>query len=251
MQRILTAILLVGVGLGAAHAACTPFGSDDSGCVPPDKKTGSCEEKIAGNVATKLVLGIAKCHMKQVSDAFKAAAKGTTSSFDEESCEDTAVSKFVNVSSTADCPCVDTATIASSARGILDANNNLVYCDPAGSPIDPSGDDTGSVPTTKAILGCEQKLAKCVTLLVKGYVKCHQLAAKAALNGKTFDEDGCETTNPKGPALAYQQCVSSLQGCQGCEQPSTIASLVDGALDGSNGLVFCASPSGAFLDLLR
>jgi hypothetical protein len=157
----------------------------------------------------------------------------------------------VSVSSTADCPCVDPANIASLARGTLDANNNLVYCDPAGSPIDPSGDDTGNVPTTKAILGCESKLAKCVTLLVKGYAKCHQLAAKAALNGKAFDEEGCETTNPKGPALAYQQCVSSLQGCQGCEQPSTIASLVDTALDGSNGLVFCASPSSAFLDPLR
>ncbi|HLK12528.1 MAG TPA: hypothetical protein VKW76_14220 [Candidatus Binatia bacterium] len=259
MQRVLLGFLFVALGTGAVRAACTPFGGDDSGCLTTSKAAASCEEKIAGNVATKLVLGIAKCHAKQVSDAFKAVAKSTTSTFDEESCEDTAVSKFTSVSSTASCPCVNTATIASAARAMLDSNNSLVFCDPAGPSIasvdvgDTSGDDTGHVPSTKAILGCEAKLGKCVTLLVKGYAKCHQLAQKAAVNGKTFDEDGCETTDPKGPAQAYTKCVGSLTGCQGCEVANepTIAADVDAALDGSNGLVFCESPSGAFLDGAR
>ena len=257
MQRVLTAIVFVGLGLGTAYGACTPFGGDDSGCLTTSKTAASCEEKIAGNVATKLVLGITKCHAKQVSDAFKAVAKSTTSTFDEEGCETTAISKFESVSSTANCPCVNTATIASLAEGLLDSDNTLVYCDPAGPTIasvdvgDLSGDDTGNVPSTKAILGCESKLAKCVTLLVKGYEKCHQLAQKGAINGKGFDEEGCETTDPKGPVVAYGNCVASLTGCQGCEQPSTIASTVDATIDGFNNLVFCESPSGAFLDLRR
>jgi len=259
MRRVLMGLMMVALGFSTARAACTPFGSDDSGCVPPDKATGSCEEKIAGNVATKLVLGIAKCHAKQVADAFKAVAKLTTSTFDEEACEDTAVSKFTSVSSTANCSCVNTATIAALARGMLDSNNSLVYCDPAGPSIasvdvgDTSGDDTGNVPSSKQVLGCEAKLGKCVTLLVKGYAKCHQMAAKAALNGKTFDDDVCETSDPKGPAQAYTKCVGSLTGCQGCEVANepTIAADVDAALDGSNGLVFCESPSGAFLDGIR
>jgi hypothetical protein len=247
MRKLLTAMLFLTFGVGTARAACTPFGSDDTGCMPSTKAIGSCEEKIAGNVATKLVLGIGKCHAKQVSAAFKGKA------FDEETCESAAVTKFTSVSNTTGCPCVNTATIASLATSTLDANNHLVYCDPAGAAIDPTGDDTGNIPTTKAFLGCEAKLAKCVTLLVKGYVKCHQKAAKSFSNGKTFDEEGCETTDPKGPVIAYGNCVASLTGCQGCETANvaTIQAQTDTALDGSNGLVFCESASGAFLDGAR
>lgn len=241
-MRTLTAIAIASLSIGTAYAACVPFGSDDSGCLPPNKTAAACENKVEGSVATKLALGIVKCHLKQVATDFKGAT------FDEETCESTAMQKFVSAAPNANCSCVNPTGIATAGAAVLDSGNHLIFCDPAGTPI--GGDDTGNVPSSKGILGCEAKLAKCLTLLVKGYTKCHQLAAKSAVGGKTFDEEGCETTNPKGPVIAFNNCVASLTGCQGCEQTNvpTIRSMVDATIDGANNLVYCESPSGAFLN---
>jgi hypothetical protein len=238
LKRFLVAAALTGIGVAAAQAACTPFGGDDTGCLTADKSKSTCEQKVLKNVV-KAVAGTIKCQKKQADSAFKNA------SFDEEACETAVLTKFTGTTDTTNCSCVNTATIAATIESTVDGNNNKIYCDPAGTPF--GGDDTGNVASTKTILVCEDKLGKCVSLLAKGYGLCHQHAAQDFVHGTAFDEEACEETNPTGPVNAFNKCVASLQGCQGCEDTSGLRSLLDSSFDTGNVLVFCESPSGAFV----
>jgi len=238
LRSVTFAIALTGIGVSLGGAVCTPFGGDDTGCLTADKVKSKCEQKVEKNVV-KAVAGVIKCHQKAADAAFKSKA------FDEDGCEAGVLSKFTGKTDTTNCPCVNKTTLATTIESVTDGNNNKIYCDPAGLPF--GGDDTGTVPSTKGILVCEDKLGKCVSLLTKGYGLCHQHAAQDFVHGTSFDEEACEQTDPKGPANAYNSCVASLQGCQGCEDISGLATLVDANFDGGNTLVFCESPSGAFL----
>src|SRR5262249_11442104 len=214
-------------------------GGDDSGCLTADKAKSKCEQKVQKNVVTA-VAGVIKCHKKA------ADAASQSKPFDEDGCEAGVLSKFLNKTDTTNCPCVNKIVLAATIETVVDGNHALLYCDPAGVPF--GGDDSGTVPSTKAILGCEDKLGKCVSLFAKGYGLCHQHAAQDFVHGTSFDEEACEQTDPKGPANAYNSCIASLQGCQGCENISGLAALVDASFDGANNLVFCESPSRAFLN---
>jgi hypothetical protein len=238
LRSVAFAIALTGIGVSLAGAVCTPFGGDDTGCLTADKVKSKCEQKVQKNVV-KAVAGAIKCHQKAADAAFK------NKPFDEEACESGVLQKLTGKTDTTSCPCVNTAALASTIESVTDNNNNKVYCDSAGAAF--GGDDTGNVPSTKAILVCEDKLGKCVSLLAKGYGLCHQHAAQDFVHGTSFDEEACEQTDPKGPANAYNSCIASLQGCQGCEDISGLATLVDTSFDAANNLVFCESPSGAFL----
>ena len=234
---------------GSAWAQCpgavnTPFGTDDGGFLTCNKDASKCEQKASGNVSSKLVAGILKCHQKAADSAFKAVA------FDEDGCEAAAIAKFLAKTDVTLCPCIDKAGIGSLAETVIDGANNQVYCDPAGTPF--GGDDEGNIPSTKDILKCEDGIGKCVPKLVKGYVKCHQTAAKDFVKNVAFDEENCETalTNPKSAVSVFNACVAKVQakgGCVGCEDTAGILSLTDAQLDGANGLIYCSSPSSAFV----
>jgi hypothetical protein len=238
---------------GSASAQCpgavnTPFGTDDGGFLTCNKVASKCEQKIAGNVSSKLVAGILKCHTKAADSAFKAAA------FDEDGCDTAAQAKFTAKTVNTDCTCVDIGGLSNLARSVIDGANSQVYCDPAGTPF--GGDDAGNVPSTQPILKCEDGIGKCVPKLVKGYIKCHQSAAKAFLSNKAFDEEACEQgpipgKPGKAAVEAFNTCVGKVQakgGCQGCEDIAGILSLTDAQLDGANGLIYCSSPSAAFVE---
>jgi hypothetical protein len=234
---------------GSASAAncpgpAQPFGSDDGGLLTCNKDASKCEQKVSGNVSSKLVAGILKCHAKAADSAFKGVV------FDEETCESAATAKFLAKTDTTLCPCIDKAGIGALAETVIDGNNSQTYCDPAGTPF--GGDDAGNVPVSKEELKCEDGIGKCVAKLVKGYVKCHQTAAKDFLSSKTFDEEACEQGPLGGKAAVevFNACVAKVQakgGCNGCEDIAGIIALTDAQLDGANSLVYCSSPSSAFV----
>lgn len=248
---ITTGALALILGVGAAGATCpvgpTSFGGDDSGYLTCNKVKSKCEQKVAGNYSN-LWAAIIKCHAKAKDLGFKQKA------FDEETCETTALNKFVFKTNASDCPCVSTFQLANLAEAILDSSNSLLLCDSAGTPF--GGDDTGFIPTTKAILKCEDGLLKCVPKLVKAYTKCHQTAAKSFVANKPFDEEACEAgpipgKPGKSAVEQYNACTAKVLakgGCQGCEDSSDMLFNVDQYFDGDNGLIYCSSPSGAFIE---
>jgi hypothetical protein len=125
----------------------------------------------------------------------------------------------------------------------------------AGTPF--GGDDTGFVPPGSPksdFAKCEKKYSNSVKKAIDCIVKCHQDRA----NLKTTDdtgEDNCETGDPKKSCkVKYQKSVSKLigTGCPNCLNSAAAANALfdtaENLLDGTNGMVFCASPSGAFID---
>ena len=240
LTSTLVAVALISLGVATAHAS-TPFGPDDGGFLTADKTKGGCENKVEKNLA-KLWAGYLKCHSSMATNAL--AGKP----FDEEVCEAAVITKWQAKTNVTNCPCVSTGGIAANVESVIDSNNNEIYCDPAGTPF--GGDDAGNAPSTKAILGCENGLVKCWAKLVKGYVKCHTTAESDFLKSKAFDEETCEQGPLAGKSAVevYSACVGKVLikgGCQGCE--ALVGALTDSQLDGANGLVYCESPSGAFL----
>src|SRR2546430_4942452 len=86
-------VLLAAVGgvwlllLAITNWAQTPFGGEDSGCVPDTKDHLTCSNKIA-KAFGKLVTNVARCHVRQATAGFNTQAE------DDETCEMAAKSKF-------------------------------------------------------------------------------------------------------------------------------------------------------------
>jgi hypothetical protein len=124
----------------------------------------------------------------------------------------------------------------------------------AGTPF--GGDDGGFLAPggAKGAVGkCEAGIAKSVTKAIDCIAKCHA----SRFSGKLADdtaEDSCEKANDGKSCLAkYFSATTKTLGKGGCASCSAsnvpvIATTAETALDGNNGLVYCASPSGAFVD---
>jgi hypothetical protein len=223
---------------------------DDSGFVPPDANTLTCEAGVAKNVA-KLKNCIGTCHIKAAAAAFK------SKTFDEEACENTDPKKSCRAKYDATaakllakgtCPaCLDAAhqtSLADQAETDLDTGNGALYC--AGA-VALGGDDMGSVPPDANTLACEAAVANNVGKLTNCVGTCHIKAAAAAFKSKTFDEEACENTDPKKSCRAkYDATVAKLLAngtCPACLDAAHQASLADQAetdLDAGNGGVYCA-----------
>jgi len=243
-RALVTGVVALVLGARVAHAA-TPFGGDDLGFIPPDKPTLSCEAKTATNVA-KLIQTVTGCHVKSAD----AGLKGKP--FAEETCEVAARAKYdrANAALTG-CPaCLDAGAVADGEIGRLDGVAALlVYCDnTSGTPL-ADGDDSGFVPANRATAQCENQTTKRIAVLAKASIKCHNAFAARALKSGTFDdthEDACEAA-----ALAkYQAVVGALAHCPPCLTPvfTVLGSGIVDSVDTNGGAVYCASPSGTFLD---
>jgi hypothetical protein len=182
------------------------------------------------------------------------------------------------------CNCVAVNTIAGLIGSVLDANNWLTACEGAttsgnpptftgctppavpvttGSPGDT--DDTGCVdPTDKAGSTAAQGAGKCVAKMVATWLKCHGTFAKNVLKNKvdpadpTNTDEVCEgdgnNSNSKSAVAAFNACLGKLasKGLPSCVSanvngPTGILATTKVNLDAANGLLYCASPSGAFV----
>ena len=244
MTRFRIVALSTGVAFAASIAvaiAGTPFGGDDSGTIPSDAPKGpvtKCESGVA-KAAAKLVGSIFKCHAGRTTGKF---ADDTA----ENACESTALTKF-GLTKTAGCRgCTDLGHLGSVLEGVVDTNNDFIYCELTGTPF--GGDDSGFIPPDApkgAETKCSNGAAKAVGKLVGSIPKCHIGRATGKFTDDTA-ENGCETT--------AQNKLKIKPTCPQCLAPFNVqlAAIFEGQVDGApNGLIWCGSPSGAFLDAGR
>jgi hypothetical protein len=115
------------------------------------------------------------------------------------------------------------------------------------------GDDTGFIPSGGVKSGagkCELGVSKALSKYIACVVKCHESRASGKL-ATPADEETCEdlgTSGKNGCLAKYNNTVSKLKDCPSCSNPAGNASLAESLLDANNGTVWCASPSGAFID---
>ena len=127
------------LGVGAAVAG-TPFGSDDTGFLPPagDKVTLTCENAVGKNVS-KLVACISKCH------AARAAGKITDDAGEDacetnnagKSCKERFVAAMGKLAPKCPSQCSVNPGTGTAVLAIVDTHNNLVYCaSPSGAFVE-------------------------------------------------------------------------------------------------------------------
>jgi len=124
----------------------------------------------------------------------------------------------------------------------------------AGTPF--GGDDTGYVPPgspSSDTAKCADKVANNAKKAVDCIIKCHRDRAKLKTTDDT-GEDTCETGDPTKSCLAkYDKVVAAIlkKPCPACLNATAQDALfanVETLTDTTNGQVYCASPSGAFVD---
>src|SRR5262245_22510609 len=189
-----------------------------NGCPPASDDADKCETGVVKALG-KFGGAVIKCHAKQTDGAFKQKP------VDEETCEETgsksAKGKLdATIAKTAPkCPPEVLTNAGTVEMGLvsgptsLDVQNGLLYCDnSSGTPIDPSGDDAGFVPTSSDALKCSDGAGKNVAKLWGAIVKCSTKAADSAFKGKAFDEATCRST----ATGKYDDAAAKLIGKGGC-----------------------------------
>src|SRR5262249_8290251 len=134
-----------------------------------------------------------------------------------------------------------------SGSGSLDVQNGLVYCDTSsGTPIDPSGDDAGSGPSSADGLTCSDGVGKDRAKLWGAVGKCSTEAADAAFKGKAFDEATCRSTATGKYDAAAAKLIAQ-GGCPTCLDAGAQSALRDALLtqlDAIDGQIFvCPAPT--------
>ena len=221
------AVLLLPIVTAVAGA---PFGGDDSGFVPPNRRAARCEETVASNLArfSRCIVG---CDVR----AARAPFKGRQ--FDPQACKQTGPrscrESYENVSARITrggrCPaCLAPpahAALADRAAMRLEGDAGVIYC--------------RAVPDASA-LKCENAVARSLARIVVCIARCHVETANAGVKSTSFDEEGCEHSC----RLAYDRAGTRLgAGCPQClagPQQADLASRAETALDEENGHVFCA-----------
>jgi hypothetical protein len=234
-----TALMLLSL-LSAPAMAGTPWGGEDTGTIPADAPSGPvarCENGVAKGVG-KLAKAIMKCHIGRATGKLADATA-------EEACETSAKTRFEGTNISGCAGCMDLTTLADTIESVIDTRNDKIYCAASGTPVpfDSGGEDTGTIPkdTPKGPLTkCEDRVAKGLGKYLAALMKCHSGRVTGKLANES-DEDTCEST-----AAAKFGAIKTL-GCNSCTSLGFIAGNFEGQFDGSNDLIYCGSPSGAFL----
>ena len=250
-RPILVVAVVCGLAAGVARAtshSCTPGAPFPvgplTGTTTCNRATGQCEAGAA-SALYKAMCGVMVCHHKEAA----AAVSGRTLKAPEETCEDTALTKLGAAIAKgqsrdgAQCGCVDPTGLQDNLEGFLDSFNGLVYCSP-GVPIDPGGDDSGSVATHDEVAE-HNRLSECLCTFGRQEMNCQRHAAQHASSGLSpFDEAGCEAT----AQARYAACTAKLVHLAACNDVTTMGAIVGFQLASYGSTIFCsASPSGAFL----
>jgi hypothetical protein len=210
----------------------SPVCPEDSGFLPPDIATNRCES-AANRAAATLVRATMKCHSRAV----KAATAGQP--FNEETCEALAADAHVKtIFKLAQCPaCIASggAAVRAAVGNMLEQLQSTIYCD-GFTPIDQ--DDGAFVPSNTLSARCEGGLANAAGSLLNEYYRCHTATADAAIHGRRFDEEACETAAKDD----YANKIARLTHCPSCVESGTVGldSALEAFVDDSNGSIYCA-----------
>jgi len=254
MKNLLAAAMVAACLAATGVPAQTPFGGDDSGCVPDTKDHLACSNGIA-KAFGKLVGGVDKCHIKQAVAAFK----GTP--VDDETCE-TGVSKSAKAkfdAAVAKLAPKCTAAVLGGAAAFesvllsdksnpqsLDAQNAGPYCDGT-ADIDPSGDDAGKIPLTADGLKCANSVAKRLGKLTAAVLKCHASMATSGFKGGSTDDESCEmaavTKFDAGTTKILAKCPTCLDAPTQHALADSPTTGVTAQADGANFIVYPCPPT--------
>ncbi|TMB44171.1 MAG: hypothetical protein E6J55_10680 [Deltaproteobacteria bacterium] len=231
----LIAALVIGVAVVVAgRVAAVHF--DEFGVVPKDKATAKCEFKAAAQVV-KASKKIAACHVK------RALLLGKLDEAAEETCETSVAAAYDAKVHGATCPACFSNLKGSTLVTIVDSQSGAVYC--SGSTAFGTDDGSAKIPPDKATAKCENKVATKLAKLVGAITACHVKAAKVAFKTKITTDQNTDQSCEDAAKAAFTK--TSTTGCT-CVKLTDIANGTEALLDVSNEAIFCASPSGAFVD---
>jgi hypothetical protein len=237
---------------------------DNPGFVPPDSKTGVCEDTVAAKVKG-LASCLTGCEIKQADTALK----GTP--FDEQACKqgagkpvscrgayNKATAALLGLKKPI-CPaCINAATLGGlgdAVMSFLEQQAGRVYC--AGTQPFP-GDDGGFVPPDTNAGKCADTVAKHLRTLAKCVVSCQTKQAIAARKGKPpFDTAACErgTGKPVSCRAVYDKATATLASatvkvngvttplcppCLSANAQGTLADSLMAFLTSRKGDIYCA-----------
>jgi hypothetical protein len=101
-------------------------------------------------------------------------------------------------------------------------------------------DNGGWVPSSSAILRCEEGIAKATAKLAGGLFSCHRRRVRAAVKGQPFDQEACENAaRTKYDGIAMRLFAGG--ACPPCAVTNApeIADHLQLTLDSDNGLLYC------------
>jgi hypothetical protein len=134
------------------------------------------------------------------------------------------------------CTSFDQTACATESNGKCATVNHVTscYCSPT----------SAYVPPDKTVGKCEDGVAKASFKLAKALIKCHRSRAAGKL-----DESGEEACKDAGK-MKFDTAITNLPGCPSCITSTTgdIRDILVTFLEAHNVLIFCQSPSGAFVD---
>ncbi len=233
-------VLVTIVTCEPARGAAT-FGG---GFVPPSRSVARCE-----NTVVRLLRRNAACLDRCTFEAAEAAIlRGRP--FDDEACEERCGVVLVRAAEVLYgkglCPPCITA-IAPAPVALLNeqASNlgtGLVAC--AGT-IPLGGDDAGFLPPDEATGRCELAVGRAISRFDQRLLACLLRAARRAFRRKPFDEASCRVA----AARRYDEATAGLVSCPSCLDANTrvLREQIRTNVETARRLVYCASPSGAFL----
>ena len=241
----LAALLASMLVTGAARAG-RPLGGDDGGFVPPSKPVARCEDTVA-KILRKDAACLDRCTFKAARATFFKGAP-----FEDEPCEQACGAAFVGAANRLRArnicpPCItqlSAAAVAMANEQATDAASGLVACTGT-TPL--GGDDAGFVAPDKTTGKCELAVGKQLSRLDQAIIACHIKAADAAFRRTSFDEEGCEDAAER----KYDRTIAKLTGCPNCLDATALKTQIGTNADVGNGLIYCASPSGAFVGEVR
>ena len=266
LVALVTPVLLLATAAVPTHAACTPLSAAETGCVPPDKPTLSCELAVNRNVA-RLHAAVVRCHKHEAdivvhcqgrpaqgackrrrgacdagtcNDGVTACttdAQCPPALFNDESCESLTGFDAAN-SRLKGCPaCLSVPNAHDAGAAVVALHDTVVelitYCAGTGKKLG----DQGLVPPDAATLRCEDGFGRNVARFLKAVLACHGRAAVAGVKGTSFDAAGCATA----AAGAFDAANARLTGCGACtlDAAANVRTSVRAAVDDDQ-KIFCA-----------
>jgi hypothetical protein len=256
MKRFISVMAGAAVALsGSLALAATPLPPSlgGGGYVPPDATANKVEQGVAKNL-TKLAAAVTKCHQKGVGNVMKAKPAGVAT------CTSAAQGKYnATAAKLSGVPCIDAAAQASlgtTVGGLVPSFDPVLWCDGsvALGPEFGGGGPQGFVPDA-ADNKTEQAVSKILIKHVGAVSKC---ALKGVGNLFKAKPDGAQACIDAA-RLKANASVAKIQAAINGLTPSdclkmgnapdpALLDLVTQLTLSFNGSIFCASPSGAFLN---
>lgn len=257
MKRFISVMAGAALALsGSLALAGTPLPPDlgGGGFVPPDATSNKVEQGVAKNL-TKLAAATTKCHQKGVGNQLKAKPSGATA------CDAAAKAKYdAGTAKLAGVACISPAsqvTLGTTVAGLVPGFDPVLWCDGV-TPLD--GEMGGGFVPDATDNKTEQAVSK---ILIKHVGAASKCALKGVGNLVKAKPDGVAAciaaarTKADASVAKIQTAINGLtpgdclKGANAPTAPGANNDLLDLVTQltlSFNGTIFCASPSGAFLN---